>query len=130
MGASGALAGRAVNQEAAARAPAPAESVPEAMSLTEALTELNSAINELLQKMHDSYPEMGEISILWLLGYDVSLHDTLLLLQTALNGFEGLLPPQHVPSSACSKWKYLSRYFLPALAYDSNVFYTGQACTT
>jgi hypothetical protein len=43
------------------------------LTLTEALAELNSAINSLLLKMQHSYPEMADAGLLWLLGYVVSV---------------------------------------------------------
>lgn len=43
------------------------------MTLTEALTELNSAINSLLMKMQHSSPEMADAGLLWLLGYGFSM---------------------------------------------------------
>lgn len=38
------------------------------LPLTEALAELNTVMNSMLQKMHDALPEMAEISIMWILG--------------------------------------------------------------
>jgi hypothetical protein len=43
------------------------------LTLTEALAELNSAINSLLLKMQHSYPEMADAGLLWLLGYVVGV---------------------------------------------------------
>lgn len=42
---------------------------PSDLSLMEALTELNSVMNELILKMQASTPEMKEIGLVWVLGY-------------------------------------------------------------